>query len=410
MPDPPGREEIVAGDGRRLWFGYRLTWALSGVVCAEAEQVGVEPGDGYRFMVLGDGDEDPAVVVGRLRAKVRREVARVYLEPSDAAPGWHVADLDVAGRVVWSGDSSVPEPSVVIDGRRFDWAAFGAMVAVFEGWEFSMRFSDGSGEDTGAGVGGSVDATDGDAKVIPLRLVGGLDDDGLRRQGRSIDTVLAEFLAEQRQRLAVSTYRRYGRIVELLRMCLNNYCYQSLTGAEAERWRSAYDAGDEEAFTRLCGPQQIVENYGEFLGYFMIRKVAASQEELRAAATVTKRLARWLARHGYVDEDAADAAHGRATEAGRDLPRADKLGEYLYRLARQTHLPVDPDDFADENWVEDYLSITRVEDGRLWFGEVGPVAVSKQASDLAEVGWDVYVVLARVGGNWRLVETGMVYP
>jgi len=400
----------VAGDGRRLWFRYRLTWAPSGVVCAEAEQVGVEPGDGYRFVVSGDGDEDPAVVVGRLRARVRREVGRLYLEPSDTAPGWHVADLDVAGRVAWSGDSSVPEPSVVIDGRRFDWTTFGAMVAVFEGWEFSMRFSDGSDEDSGVGVGGSVDATDGDATVIPLRLVGGPDDDGPRRQGPSIDTVLAEFLAEQHRRLAASTYRRYERIVELLRMCLNSYGYQSLDGAEAERWRSAYDAGDEEAFTRLCGLQQIVDNYGEFLGYFMIRKVAASQDELRAAATVTKRLARWLALHGYIDKEAANAAHDRATEAGRDLPRAGELGEHLYRLARQTRLPVDPDDIADENWVEDYLSITRVEDGRLWFGDVGPVAVSKQASDLAEVGWDVSVVLARVDGDWRLVQTGMVYP
>lgn len=312
--------------------------------------------------------------------------------------------------VDWSGDSSVSEPSVVIDGRRFDWVTFGAMVATFEGWEFSMRFTDGSDETTDVGMGGSVDATDGEAKVISLRPVGEQDDDGFQRQGPSIDTVLAEFLAEQRERLAASTYRRYERIVELLRTCLNSYGHQSLTGADAERWRVAYDAGDEEAFTRWCGPQRMVENYGEFLGYFIIRKVAASQDELKAAATVTKGLARWLARHGYIDEDAAAAAHDRASEAGRDLPRADKLGEHLYRLSQRTRLPVDPDDIADENWVEDFLSITRVEDGRLWFGEVGPVAVPKQASDLAEVGWDVNVVLARVGGSWRVVEVGGVYP
>ncbi len=49
--------------------------------------------------------------------------------------------------------------------------------------------------------------------------------------------------------------------------------------------------------------------------------------------------------------------------------------------------------------MEDHQPITRVEDGRLWFGDVGPVAVPREASDLAEVGWDVYVVLARLGGK-----------
>ena len=410
LPDPPDPAEVVAGDGRRISFRYRLTWAPSGVLGAEAEQVGVEPGDGYRYQVLGEHHEDPAVVLARLRSKVRGEVGRAYLEPTDTAPGWLVADLEMAGRVTWSGSSSVPEPSVVIDGRTFDWATFGRMVATFEGWEFSMRFSDGSGEGAGEAVAGSDETADDIAEVIPLRPAGKLDDNAAFRQGPSIDAVLAEFLAEQRERLAASTFQRYAGIVDLLRSCLNGYGYQSLTGAEAERWRAAFDAGDEDAFTRLCDSQQIVENYGEFLGYFMIRKVAASQQELKAAATVTKKLARWLAQHNYIEKEAADDAHERAAEAGRDLPRADKLGEYLFRLTRQTRLPADVDDIADEDWVEDYLPITRVEDGRLWFGDVGPVAVPKEASDLAEVGWDVTIVLARVGRGWQVVEVGMVYP
>jgi hypothetical protein len=284
------------------------------------------------------------------------------------------------------------------------------MVATFEGWEFSMRFDDGSDEGASETRVGSDDTVDDLAEVIPLHPVDELDGVGLQGRGPSIDAVLAEFLAEQQQRLAASTFRRYEGIVGLLRSCLNNYGYQSLTGAEAERWRAAFDVGDEEAFTRLCDPQQIVESYGEFLGYFMIRKVAASQQELKAAATVTKKLARWLAQHDYIEKEAADDAHQRAAEAGRDLPRADKLGEHLFRLTRQTRLPADVDDIADEDWVEDNLPITRVDDGRLWFGEVGPVAVPKDASDLAEVGWDVNIVLARVGGRWQAVEVGRVYP
>lgn len=125
---------------------------------------------------------------------------------------------------------------------------------------------------------------------------------------------------------------------------------------------------------------------------------------------MTKGLARWLAEQGYVDPDDAEVARDRAADAGRELPRADKLGNQLFRHARRTKLPVHPNDIPDEDWVEDHLPVTRVEDGRLWFGDAGPVEVPSAASDLAEIGWHVTVVLARLDGAWRLVHVGAVYP
>ena len=226
----------------------------------------------------------------------------------------------------------------------------------------------------------------------------------------TIDEALEGFLAAQRERLAASTYARYEDIVDLLRHCLNGYGYQSLTGAEARTWKAAYDAGDEEAFTRLLGPQHIVDSYGEFLGYYLIRKVGGSGQQLKDAGTVTKRLARWLAEQGYVDTDDAEVARDRAADAGRELPRADKLGTQLFRHAQRTTLPVHPNDLPDEDWIEAHLPITRVEKGQLWFGDVGPVEVPTAASDLAEVGWHVTITLARLKGAWRLVEVGGVYP
>jgi len=222
--------------------------------------------------------------------------------------------------------------------------------------------------------------------------------------------VLTEFLAAQRARLAASTYARYEDIVELLRHSLNGYGYESLTGHDAEAWREAFDAGEDEAFTRLCGPERIVEHYSEFLGYFMVRKVAASKQQLKDAGTVTKRLARWLAEQGYVAADAAEVARERATDAGKQLPRADELGHQLFLETQRTQLPGHPNEIPDEDWIEDHLPITRVEAGRLWFGDVGPVEVPTDASDVAEVGWDVTVVLARLDGVWRLVQVGTVYP
>jgi len=415
LPDPPPVETVRAAGGREVRFRYRLTWAPSGVMSAEAEEADQPPGDGFRFTVYGEHDADPQAVLARLRSVVHREVGRAYLEPGRfgaqaGGSAWIIAGEEVAGRLDWSGDDSVREPSVVIDGRRFDWEEFGRMVASFEGWEFRMVFGDGS-DSVGDGVGGEggVAATGEGAEVVPLF---GDRDSGEKDAAAapSIDEVLAEFLAAQRERLAASTYARYEDIVDLLRHCLNGYGYQSLTGAEAQAWQEAFDAGDEEAFTRVCGPERIVENYGEFLGYFMVRKVAASKQQLKDAGTVTKRLARWLADQGYVDADAGELARDRAADAGRELPRADELGHQLFLQAQRTRLPDHPDDIPDEDWVEDHLPIAPLRDGRLWFDDIGPVEVPIAASDLAEVGWHVTIVLARLAGGWRLVQVGAVYP
>src|SRR5919201_1160856 len=112
----------------------------------------------------------------------------------------------------------------------------------------------------------------------------------------TIDEALDAFLAEQRKRLSAKTLRNYEDVVLLLRSSLNGYAYQSLDGLEEERWRKALDAGDEEAFTRLFGPEKMIENLGEFLGYFMVRKVMASQELRRAGGFVVRRRNRSSAR------------------------------------------------------------------------------------------------------------------
>jgi len=171
-----------------------------------------------------------------------------------------------------------------------------------------------------------------------------------------------------------------------------------------------YDAGDEQAFCHLFGPEKIPEHLGSFLDYFMVRKVFASRERLRAAGTVTKRLVRWLEREGFIEADVAAEAVERAERAARDLPRADRLGELLMDLA-EAGPPVEVESLAEEEIVDDYLPIERVESSALFFeGGIGPLAVPKEASELAEVGWEVNVVLARTSGGWRLLEVGCVYP
>jgi hypothetical protein len=226
----------------------------------------------------------------------------------------------------------------------------------------------------------------------------------------TIDDALPRFLADQRERLSARTFRRYEEVVELLRHCLDGYAYQSLDDGERRRWEAEFEANEEGAFCRLFGPEKIPENLGEFLDYFMVRKVIAGQELLKASGTVSGKLVRWLAERGYIDGESAEDADDRAREASRDLPMANRLGMLLHDVTDLAP-EIDPDAVADEDWLEDYLEITDVEPGKIWFERgVGPIAVPPKASDLARPGWSAFVIAARTGGRWHLLEVGVVYP
>lgn len=228
----------------------------------------------------------------------------------------------------------------------------------------------------------------------------------------SIAEALAEFLALQEKRLAPSTFRRYEDVTGLLTHSLDSYAHQGLSGPERAFWEERHEK-DEDAgsFSNTFGPEKILENVSEFLGYFMIRKVWASKDLARAAGTVTKKLAAWLREQGYATREDADDAIERGAGAAHDLPRAEELGEILRGLIDRA-----PPARVLEEWEDGYPTISRVGPGELWFGrpgggEVGPVRVPARASDLAQAGWDVSaLLLGRTREGWRILEFGNVYP
>ena len=112
----------------------------------------------------------------------------------------------------------------------------------------------------------------------------------------------------------------------------------------------------------------------------------------------------------------SEAAVARSLLSARDLPRAEKLAKLLYGQSRRTP-PFDPEALPDDGYVEDQLTIERVEPGWPHFngglfatGRFGPVKVSPKASELTRVGWRVTITLARIRGAWTIVEVGNVYP
>ena len=232
----------------------------------------------------------------------------------------------------------------------------------------------------------------------------------------NIEQVLQEFLADQKRRLKPATFSKYDSVIDLFISHLNGYAH-GLSEAESALFEKHFNAGGDEhrEFCQLFGSEKIVENFREFLGYFMVRKVMAGEELKRAAGTVTKKLSEWLLEKGYISlEAAAEAAQEGATTV-RNLPRAERAARILERDADRTP---SPNSLDDEDYLDfDHFTIARVKPGELWLDTftddkelIGPIPVPEAATALLQPGWNISCSLGRVRRQWRLLEMGNVYP
>ncbi len=219
---------------------------------------------------------------------------------------------------------------------------------------------------------------------------------------KTISQVFDEFLADQAVRLSPKTISRYRSIIDLYQSYLESY-WPSHDGE--------YDQATKigRTYCATFGPEDILGGYDEFLGYFMPRKVMCGKETMKAAGTVTKKLAQWLVQKGYVED--GDDAEERATEATSDLPAAQDALDLL-----DAYVDVNaPDHFTDE--VEDHFWIKRIEPGKLWLepltmydGVIGPIPVPKKVTQLFGEMWDIGGVVVKTTRGWRLLEVWNVTP
>lgn len=234
----------------------------------------------------------------------------------------------------------------------------------------------------------------------------------------NIEQVLQEFLAEQKRLLKPATFSKYDSVIDLFRSFLDGYAYEGLSRVESALFEKHYNAQGEEhrEFCQLFGPEKLVENFGGFLGYFMIRKVLGGEELKRAAGTVTKKLSQWLAEKRYTSQEAASEGAEEGAAAARNLPRAERAARLLYEDADRAAL--DPTTLSDEDYQDfDHYTIVKIEPGKLWVESftggdelIGPVRVPEKATTLLRAGWNISCSLGRTRGRWRLLEVGNVYP
>ncbi|MCU0588729.1 MAG: hypothetical protein MUF52_11310 [Syntrophobacteraceae bacterium] len=225
----------------------------------------------------------------------------------------------------------------------------------------------------------------------------------------SIDTVLSRFLKSEQKRLKVRTYRRYREVIDLMKHCLNAYGANDLESSSDIALYDRLSYHKNIDFCAIFGPEKILPSVSQFLNYFMIRKVMASEALLQAAGTVTKRLIKWLEEQGWVEKEAADKASAIAAEAARELPAAERLARLLYEYAQQ---------YAPRYWtaeIDDYFTVDKVEPGLLHLSAMTSadeleVRVPKDITDHCRVGWQVNLLLGKTRNGWSILETGNVYP
>ncbi|HQN18337.1 MAG TPA: hypothetical protein PKV86_04345 [Syntrophobacteraceae bacterium] len=225
----------------------------------------------------------------------------------------------------------------------------------------------------------------------------------------SIEDVLDRFLKDQRKRLKPRTFQRYEEIIDLLRHCLNGYGHHNLDrSSEVTLYERLYFQKNIE-FCTIFGPDKILSALYNFLNYFMIRKVMASEALLQSAGTVTRKLVKWLGEHGFIGDEEAMNGDRIASEATRELPAAERLARLLYNFAQH---------YAPRHWtdeLDDYFTIEGIQPGLLTLSGATTsgsieVKVPIEISDHCKEGWTVNLLLGKTPQGWCILETGNVYP
>jgi hypothetical protein len=114
-----------------------------------------------------------------------------------------------------------------------------------------------------------------------------------------INEVFSQFLSEQKSKLAPKTYRDYASVIGLFANQLDGYAWNNLDNGD-----KAYDKAQKQgkSFIDLYDHTHIEENVGEFLDYFVPRKVIAGDDFiLKTCPRVIRKLLKWMRERHLVE-------------------------------------------------------------------------------------------------------------
>ncbi|MFC1895375.1 hypothetical protein ACFL0Q_01765 [Thermodesulfobacteriota bacterium] len=101
---------------------------------------------GYKFSENGDAEGDLFDLFSKLVDRIRRELERSHIEPSELTRYRISNDDIVRGQIKWDDDTDGQVPCLVIDGKELSWHEFGRMLMAYEGFHFKLEIFEGTEE------------------------------------------------------------------------------------------------------------------------------------------------------------------------------------------------------------------------------------------------------------------------
>ena len=225
----------------------------------------------------------------------------------------------------------------------------------------------------------------------------------------TIEEVVARFLKEPVSTADISKADRKGAL-ELFMGSMNGYAYQLLSKHESALFDHYLELEGKahKEFCQIFGPEKIAENVGEFVGYYLIRKVMLPGDEMGLAAKAVSEFCAWLAKKNIAPAQAANEAAALAATAAKILPCAEDANRLIWQAAQKC--PKSAQQFIEFGET----TIKKIDKDYLWLEsegtEIGPVVAPKEALMLLKAGWTINCALAKSSGKWHFCEVGNVYP
>ena len=143
-------EPIVMKDIDDLDHKFHFTVRhLGDRIAIEAFEIKDGHPGGREFSVIGDVEEEPFELLGKLIGRIRRALNRKHIYWNETTRNWQISDDDIVrGKIDCDLDSPDYErlPLIVIDGKDISWSQFGQMLMTYEGFNFKLDIFDRSDE------------------------------------------------------------------------------------------------------------------------------------------------------------------------------------------------------------------------------------------------------------------------
>ncbi|MCD4809622.1 MAG: hypothetical protein K8R17_06965 [Methanosarcinales archaeon] len=206
-------------------------------------------------------------------------------------------------------------------------------------------------------------------------------------------------------------YEGYENALYIFEQFLNGYAHQYLNEKDSILFDKLHNEEHKE-FCEIFGPGNIgPSEVGEFLDYFMIRKVIGSKELMKTVGRVIRKFVKWMNEKGHMPEDEFETTAEIVDELKDELPKVRELSGLIYCYIQDNPI----DDFTEI--VDGYFRVTKIEPRQLWLegyvgsiGSVGPVSVSTEITSMCKIGWVINLELGKTGKSWKMLECGNVYP